>query len=52
MFGTDIRIDVPAKEKRKYRKRKRVKALSAPRKHRMVGSPPVMKGEPRPNSES
>ena len=45
MYGIEIPIEVPNKPEKK--KRKRAKALSAPRKHRMVESPPVMKGEPR-----
>lgn len=46
VFG--IGIDVPDSPKRKYKKRKRAKALSAPPKNKMVQEAPIKKGEPLP----
>lgn len=41
MFG--IKIDVPAREKRKYKKRGKSKAPASPQKDKMVKEPSVSK---------
>lgn len=43
MFGTDIKISVPDRVKRKYKKRGKAKAPASPQKDKMVKEAPVTK---------